>query len=169
MQAMVELSFEADVDCQAEALFDLILDLPGQDRWLGTSSSFRGTTEISSDPVIVGTTYREPGPLGVRNGTVTEVERPTRISFHQPMTMRFGLGTIDILLRYLLRAEGERTHLTRAVTVELPWQMRLVRPLVLRAFRVEGERTLNALKAHAASLNPPGGSGAAGGPRRGPE
>jgi hypothetical protein len=28
------------------------------------------------------------GPLGVRSGTVREFERPMRITFHQPMTMK---------------------------------------------------------------------------------
>jgi hypothetical protein len=85
---MIEIPSEADIQCSAESIFDLIIDFRGQDRWLTKSSSFHGTTEISSDPVGLGTTYREPGPFGVRNGTVTELERPTKITFHQPMTMK---------------------------------------------------------------------------------
>jgi hypothetical protein len=39
------------------------------------------------------------GPLGVRSGTVMEFERPMRITFHQPMTMKLHLGTADVLMR----------------------------------------------------------------------
>ncbi len=39
------------------------------------------------------------GPLGVRSGTVMEFERPMRIMFHQPMTMKLRLGTVDVLRR----------------------------------------------------------------------
>jgi len=106
---------EADIRCPAEAIFDLIIDFRGQDRWLAKSSSFRGTSEISSDPVALGTTYREPGPFGVRNGTVTEFERPARITFEQPMTMRLHAGTADVTLRYTLTPGSGSTHSAR------PW------------------------------------------------
>lgn len=96
----------ADISCPAEKIFDLIIDFRGQDRWLTTSSAFHGTTEISSDPVALGTTYRVPGPFGVRNGTVTELERPARITFHQPMTMRLHAGTVDVTLRYTLTPDS---------------------------------------------------------------
>jgi hypothetical protein len=55
-----ELPCEADLHCPAETIFDLIVDLRDQERWLGKSSAFRGTREISPWPVALGTTYREP-------------------------------------------------------------------------------------------------------------
>lgn len=78
---MIDIPSEADIQCSAEKIFDLIIDFRGQDRWLPPSSAFHGTTEVSADPVTLGTTYREPGPFGVRNGTVTEFERPGRSPF----------------------------------------------------------------------------------------
>ncbi len=39
------------------------------------------------------------GPLGARSGTVMEFERPMRITFHQPMTMKLHPGTVDVLMR----------------------------------------------------------------------
>lgn len=84
----IDIPCQADIHGPAEQIFDLIIDFRGQDRWLGRSSAFRGTTQISADPVSFGTTYLEPGPLGVRNGEVTELERPARVTFRQPMTMR---------------------------------------------------------------------------------
>jgi hypothetical protein len=109
---MIEIPSEADVRCSAEKIFDVIIDFRGQDRLLTRSSAFHGTTEISSDPVTLGTTYREPGPLGVRNGTVTEFERPTKITFHQPMTMKLHSGTVVVTMRYML-----------AYADKLPWPL----------------------------------------------
>jgi uncharacterized protein YndB with AHSA1/START domain len=147
-----EIPDQADIGCPAETIFDLITDFKGQDRWLSRSSAFRGTTAISSDPVVLGTTYREPGPLGVRNGTVTEFERPAKITFHQPMTMRLHTGTVDITLRYTLTPAGGSTHVTRVVTIGIPRSLKVIEPVIIRAFRAESGRTLLALKAYADNL-----------------
>ena len=149
---MIEIPSEADIQCSAEKIFDLIIDLRGQDRWLAKSSSFRGTTDISTNPVTLGTTYREREPSGVRNGTVTEFERPTKITFHQPMTMKLHLGTIDVLMRYTLTPQAGSTHVKRVVTLRIPWSLKLAQPVLVRAFRVESGRTLAALKAYADKL-----------------
>ena len=85
---MVDLVFEADVAAPAETVFDALVDLPGYGRWLTSSSAYAGTTEVSTDPVAAGTTYVEQSPSGTRHGTVTELDRPSRVTFHQPMTMR---------------------------------------------------------------------------------
>jgi uncharacterized protein YndB with AHSA1/START domain len=143
---------EADIHCSAEKIFELITDFRGQDRWLGESSAFRGTDEISSNPVTLGTTYREPGPFGVRNGTVTEFERPVKITFHQPMTMKFGLGIVDVTTRYALTQGATTTHVRRAVTIVIPWTLKLFQPVLAREFRVESARTLRALKGYADKL-----------------
>src|SRR4249920_3484189 len=115
--AMLELPSQADIGGPAQQIFDLIIDFKGQDRWLTKSSAYRGTTQISSAPVTLGTTYREPGPFGVRNGTVTELEPPTKLTFHQPMTMKLHAGTVDVTLCYTLTPRGEWTHVTRVVTI----------------------------------------------------
>ena len=140
---------EADIRCPAETIFDLIIDFRGQDRWLAKSSAFRGTNEISSDPVALGTTYREPGPFGVRNGAVTEFERPARITFQQPMTMRLHAGTVDVTLRYTLTPGPGSTHVARVVTIAVRGPLKLIQPVLVRAFRAESGRTLLALKAYA--------------------
>src|ERR1022692_2214939 len=111
---------QADIQCPAEKIFDLIIDFSGQDRWLATSSAFHGTTEISSDPVTLGTTYTEPRPFGVRHGTVTEFERP-----------------------------AEMPGVTRVGRIGVPRPLKLVQPVLVRAFRAESGRTLAALKAYA--------------------
>jgi len=149
---MVEMPSEADILCSSDAIFDLITDFGGQHRWLTKSSAFRGTANISANPVTLGTTYREPGPFGVRNGTVTEFERPTKITFHQPMTMKLNSGTLDVTVRYTLTPGVGSTHVRRVVTLGIPWSLRLFQPLLKREFRVESGRTLLALKAYADKL-----------------
>jgi hypothetical protein len=153
IQGMIRIPSEADIACSAERIFDLIIDLRGQDRWLSRSSAFRGTVDISANPVTLGTTYREPGPLGVRNGTVTELERPTLITFHQPMSMILRLGTIDVLLRYTLSPREASTHVQRVVNLGIPRSLQLLKPAIVRQFRIESGRTLLALKTYADQLS----------------
>lgn len=156
---MVTLSFETEIDGTADAVFAAIVDLRGYGRWLAPSPAYAATTEISTDPVAAGTTYVDSGPGGVRHGTVTELHAPDRVRFHQPMTMRPRLlGVIDIHVAYTLTSRGDAVHVGRVVTIAIGWPLKLVRPLVLRRFRAESERTLRALKAHVES-----GSGPAGG------
>ena len=145
---MIELPLEADVRGPAEKVFDLITDFGGQDRWLAKSSSFRGTTLLTSGPVGLGSRYRESEPFGVRNGTVTEFEPPAKVTFHQPMTIRLHAGTIDVTVRYTLTQAAGGTHVTRVVTLGIPRSLKLVQPVLIRAFRKESRRTLLALQAH---------------------
>ena len=149
---MPAITVETEVRCTPEQLFDVITDLRGQDKWLTPSSAYRGTQDISPEPLEVGTTYREPGPAGVRNGTVVELERPTTVAFHQPMTMRFRAGTVDILMRYTLAPAGEATRVRRTVTLGIPWTLKPVQPMLIRAVRHESERTLRVLKAYGDGL-----------------
>src|ERR1700682_3388586 len=122
-------------------------------RWLKRSSAFFGTVDVSLTPLALVTTYRESGPFGVRNGAVTEFERPTKITFHQPMTLKVRLGTLDATVRYTLTPRAGSTHVKRVVTLGIPWPLRLFQPLVAREFRVESARTLLALKTYADKLH----------------
>ena len=148
----IDLEFEASIACPADRVFDLIIDLGGQDRWLTQSSAFKGTTGVSTETARLGTTYREPGPLGVRVGIVTEFERPTRITFHQPMTLKFHAGVLDVTVRYILTPKDAGTHVRRVATLGVPRHLALATPIVVRASRIESARTLAALKAYADTL-----------------
>ena len=144
---MTEIHEETVIDAPIEEIFAAIVDFRGYDRWLVKSSVFEGITEISADPIALGTTWSERGPNGVRYGTVTEFEPPTRVIFRQPMTMtpRF-LGVIDITVRIDLTQAPMSVHVRRVVTIGIPWPLKLVQPLVVRQFRGESGRTLQALK-----------------------
>jgi uncharacterized protein YndB with AHSA1/START domain len=144
---MAQIRQEAEIVASAEKIFAAIVDLRGYERWLPTSNVFEGITDISSDPVALGTTWAEPGPNGVRYGTVTEFESPTRVTFHQPMTMRPRfLGVIDITVSLTLTPSLRSVHVRRVVTFRVPWPLRLVQPFVVRLFGMESGRTLAALK-----------------------
>ena len=65
---MIKLHFECDIKANAERVFGLLADLRDYDRWLPSSSAFKGTHRISEGPIGVGTTYVEPGPFGARHG-----------------------------------------------------------------------------------------------------
>ena len=149
---MKEIRCEADVHASADQVFDLIADLHGQEQWLPKSSSFRGTTEISDDPVGLGTTYVERDPMGVRTGEVTEFERPTKITFHQPMRLRGGLATLDIVQSYTLTPQEGSTRVLRVGAISVSGPLKPLQPLAVRGVRKESERTLQALKAYADAL-----------------
>ena len=86
----------------------------------------------------------------MRHGTVTGFEPLTRVTFHQPMTMKPRLlGIIDITVSYTLTPAATAVNILRDVTLTLPWPLKLVRPIVLRQFRAEAVRSLGALKAFA--------------------
>src|SRR5438270_8173543 len=149
---MLQIRQDAEIDAPAEVIFAAIVDLRGYDRWLARSEVFEGITDISSDPIALGTTWSERGPNGVRRGTITEFEAPTRVTFHQPMTMnsRF-LGTIDITVSLALTPTPRSVQVRRVVTTGIPWPLKFVQPFVVRQFRAESGRTLLALKRFAES------------------
>jgi uncharacterized protein YndB with AHSA1/START domain len=145
---MITIEQEIQAESAAETIFAAIVDLRGYSRWLTPSKAYAGTTEISSDPITLGTTYVEAGPTGVRRGTITELEPPTRVAFNQPMTIRPPfLGTIEITVRYTLTPVASAVLVRRVVTLTLPVPLNLARPLVVRQFRAESARTMLALKA----------------------
>ena len=149
---MTQIHQEAEIEAPAEKIFAAIVDLRGYDRWLERSEVFEGITDISSDPVALGTTWSEPGPNGVRRGTVTDFEAPTRVTFHQPMTMSPRLlGIMDITVVITLTQKPLSVLVRRVVTVTIPWPLKLVQPIVVRQFRMESGRTLIALKHFAES------------------
>ncbi|MEI9925837.1 MAG: SRPBCC family protein [Bradyrhizobium sp.] len=147
---MVELKFETDILASAERVFSLLADLRDYDRWLPRSSAFHGTVTISDGPIAVGTTYVEPGPFGIRHGVVTAMDRPTRLAFEQPMTLKpRALGVIGIKLQHILTPNGASVHLTRSLELSPQGPVKLFMPFLVGMFRIENERMMRTLKGYA--------------------
>ena len=63
------------------------------------------------------------------------------------MTMRPRLlGVIDITVAITLTPKPTAVHVQRVVTIQIPWPLKIVQPLVVRQLRIESGRTLLALK-----------------------
>jgi len=147
---MTHIECQTDVDASQEIVFDLLSDLHGYDRWLPAAADYEGTSEISPPPVAVGTTYVEHSRRGVRRGIVTMFDRPDLIAFRQPMTLRPRLaGTIDSTVTMSIARRGDGARVTRTVELGLPWQLALLRSLVIGRYSRESERMLHALKTYA--------------------
>lgn len=147
---MAHIESQTDVDASQETVFNLLSDLHGYHRWLPSAADYEGTSEISPPPVAVGTSYVERSRRGVRHGIVTMLDRPGRIAFRQPMTLRPRLaGTIDSMVVMSVEANSRGARVTRTVELRLPWQLAIVRSVVIGRYRRESERMLHALKMYA--------------------
>ena len=149
---IVEIPLQAEVKSSAERIFEVIADLNGQDRWLAQSTVFRGTVDVSDNPVRLGSTYREPSPQGIRHGEVIEFEPPVRITFHHPLSLR-PFGRIDFVQRYTLEPLDEMTLVRRVAVVGIPAYLRPVARIILSTTTRESGRTLTALKAYCETIH----------------
>jgi carbon monoxide dehydrogenase subunit G len=144
---MPRLQFTATIAGSAESIFAVIADLAGYHRWLPGSDAFGAITEISSEPIGLGTTYVDAGPSGKRYGSITEYKRPTNIAFHQPMDVSGLLrGTIDITASYTLEPAQGGTRVIRDIVFQPHGLLRLAQPIIVSGFRRENKRVLAALK-----------------------
>ena len=142
--ATEQLVSTRQIDGSVETIFDLLADMPNYNRWLSSSDSFAGTTQVTPYPVRLGTTYLEAGPESEKRGSVTEFDRPTHLDFRHSMVLRKGFvsASIEADIRYTLEPLGSGTSVVRKVdlTIQLPNLMNLVKPIVVAAFRAESER-----------------------------
>jgi uncharacterized cupredoxin-like copper-binding protein len=147
---MVQIHQHAEIHAAAGEVFAVVIDLPGYNGWLPQSSAFKGTTQVSTNPIRLGTTYIEPGPTGVRKGEVTEFEEPTKVTFHHPMTLKpqfLGI-TIDVTVCITVKQEGPVSHVDRVVSLDFPWPLWLIKSIIVKEFRKESGRTLLTLKSY---------------------
>lgn len=150
-----DLRFIADIRGSPETIFDLVADLPNYGRWLPNSSAFGGTVDVTPYPVRLGTTYVDAGPIE-KPGSVTEYDRPRRISFHHTVQLRraFLNTDIDARIRYTFdpKSDGIRVDRRLVLTFHLSGLSRLALPLLLYGFRKENNRTLAALRTYVEAL-----------------
>jgi uncharacterized protein YndB with AHSA1/START domain len=153
------------INAPASEVFTIVADLPTYHNWLPESSAFKGTTQVSHNPVKLGTTYHEPGPAGTRKGEVIEFEPPGtgktgKITFKQPMSMKpYVLGMVlDVKVEMTVTEErtedqaGVKTVLKRDVSLSYPWALWALKPFIDAEFKKESLRTLESLKAYAEGL-----------------
>ncbi|MFZ0872744.1 MAG: SRPBCC family protein [Rhodanobacter sp.] len=147
---MTKLHFETDVRAPLEQVFTLITDLRAYDTWLPGSTAFHGTTTISDGPIRVGTTYVEPGPFAVRHGRVIELVPHARVAFEQPMTLRPRFcGVVGIHVACDLIQSADVVRVRRSLDLTFHGPVKLARAVIIRLFKDENERTLDALKTFA--------------------
>jgi uncharacterized protein YndB with AHSA1/START domain len=146
-----EIVHELDIACPPDRVFAVLADFDGQERWLARSAAWKGTVEVSENPVRLGTTYREPTPQGDRIGRVTEFEPPRLLGFEQPMSLK-PAGTIEIKMRITLEATAGGTRLRRAGMLGIPWFLSPLKPKIVGMTKAELVRTCSALKKYCESL-----------------
>lgn len=152
------------INAPAKEVFGILIDLPTYHNWLPETNAFKGTTQVSHNPIKLGTTYHEPGPAGTRKGEVVEFEapaagKPGKVTFKQPMSMKpYVLGMVlDVKVTMKVTEEGNpatglKTVLDRDVDLSYPWALWAFKPLVDGDFKKESMRTMEALKAYAEGL-----------------
>lgn len=142
----INIEVTADVAADPETVFDLLADLHGADAWLPSGLIYRGTEDISDDPVVVGTTYYETGLIGHRNGTVVALDRPRLLEFDQPFTARLRLGRVQVKVRVEISPTESGSHVARKVEIHLPGHVRPFSRMIIARFIHEGERVMEALE-----------------------
>ncbi|KPI40470.1 uncharacterized protein AB675_7813 [Cyphellophora attinorum] len=142
-----------------DAVFALIIDLPGYNDWLPTSSAYKGTTEVTDTPIVVGTKYIERSPSGTRYGEVCELDHVQRhVAFKQPMRLIFGLEIrirVDMKVSDTTAGAAQGIHLSgvhlssvvdRTVTLDFPWYMFPVAGVISGQFEQEIKRTMSEMR-----------------------
>jgi uncharacterized protein YndB with AHSA1/START domain len=142
---MVKLDFTLWIARSPEAVYQVLSDLHGYPSWLSNSNLFQETREISDNPVKVGTTYVDKGPSSVMKGVVTELERYSRIAFHQVIRI-VGKDVLVIAPRYTLQPEGDGTLVARELTLQMHGLLWFLQPILVLMIRREDERILQQLK-----------------------
>jgi hypothetical protein len=134
-----------------DTVFALIIDLPGYNNWLPQSAAYKGTTEVSDTPIVVGSKYVERSPSGTRYGEVDQLDHSRRhVVFKQPMRLALGLEIrISVDMRVdesrggsSADADGVSSIVDRTVTLEFPWYMLPAAGFITGQFDVEIKRTM---------------------------
>lgn len=140
-----------------DEVFALIIDLPGYNDWLPHSAAYKGTTEISGNPLTVGSKYVERSPSGTRQGEVVQLDHAQRhVAFKQPMRLIPGL-TIQIRVDMKVNEVGGEGStdvravscvVDRTVALQFPWYMLPVAGVITGQFEEEIKRTMTEMKNH---------------------
>ena len=124
-------------------VFDALTRLGQLRGRIESSSTYRGTVDVSDDPVRVGSTYVDRTPIGRLRGEVLALEEGRRVVFRQA-TAR---GDLDVGITYDLEPTPDGTRLVRTGEITTRRWLALVHPVVVWTTRAENRRTMDRLKA----------------------
>ncbi|GHO94477.1 hypothetical protein KSF_045250 [Reticulibacter mediterranei] len=139
---------EALIKRSPETVFQLLTDLVGYAAWLPPSSLYSQITEISEQPVQVGTTYLDKGKTYDMRGEVTKYKPYTRLAFHQSsfINQPGARGELDMHIRYMLTPKEEGTRVLRTCEIRTTDLLAIFQPFVIRSIRKESERIVQRMK-----------------------
>ncbi len=124
-------------------VYDALTRLDRMRGLIETSSTYRGTVDVSDDPLRVGSTYVDRTSIGRFHGQVLELEPNRRVVFRQVTTR----NDLDITITYVLEPTEHGTRLVRTGEITTRRWLVAVHPIVVRATRAENRRTMEGLKA----------------------
>ena len=143
--------FSIQINHDPATIFALLTRLAHYGDWLPYSNSYTGLHDISDDPILLGSTYRDGHGALEMHGTITELVPNHRITFQQttrPNLVPFIRSTITITISYTLEQNAFGTTLYRDYQLSLSGFFRLIKSVVIKRVTVENERVLALIKSH---------------------
>ena len=137
------LTIDLQIGRPPAAVFAALTHLNTLRRQIGGSATYRGTVDVSDDPVRAGSTYADITPIGRLRGEVVEAEPDRRVVFLQ----RTAYGRLSIRITYELEPSAVGTRLVRTGEITTRGWLAAVHPIVVRSTRSENQRTMASLKA----------------------
>src|SRR5689334_12830803 len=131
-----------------ETVFQLLADLAGYAAWLPPSPVYKETTDISEQPIQVGTTYLDKRQTYEMRGEVTKYKPYTRLAFHQSafINQPRARGELDMHVRYMLTPKEEGTRVLRTCEIRTEDLLAIFQPFVVEPIRKESERIVQRMK-----------------------
>ena len=131
------VTLDVDIARPPSAVFDALTRLGRLRGRIESSSTYRGTVDVSDDPVRVGSTYVDRTPIGRLQGEVLALEENSRVVFRQA-TAR---GDLDVRITYDLEPMPTGTRLVRTGEITTRGWLALVHPIVVWTTSAENRRT----------------------------
>ena len=142
---MIQIEFEETISQPVVVVFERLTDIDGYNQWLPESRVFIECRQTSDGPVEAGTTFIDKTRIGVYEGEVIRLQRPTRVTFRnelQWMHFKVMASTPD----YRLESIDEGTLLNHTARGEMFGLFKLLEPYVALRAREERRRTVRYLK-----------------------
>jgi uncharacterized protein YndB with AHSA1/START domain len=136
------LTIHADIARPPAVVFDALTRLGQLQGRIASSSTYRGTADVSDDPVRVGSTYVDRTPIGRLRGEVLTLEQDRRVVFRQATAG----GDLDVRITYDLEPTSNGTRLVRTGEITTRRWLAFVHPIVVWTTGAENRRTMDRLQ-----------------------